>query len=140
MKLEIQVDAKTVVIPDLWHIAMDLGGYHTAKGREVLTTWHLAHDMKNALTNLQKLDAESVEDLAAVLAKEECVLSPGKRHRQRAEELLDRHHTLTKDEKSLLMYVLGRYIIENGQDDDPETVDVVTRVEAVENKISEGAA
>tara|TARA_R110002020_G_scaffold441648_1_gene652595 strand:+ start:86 stop:259 length:174 start_codon:yes stop_codon:yes gene_type:complete len=54
MNLQVAVDAKAVEIPDLWHIAMELGGYHTSAGKAVLSTWHLAHDMKNALTDLQK--------------------------------------------------------------------------------------
>ena len=54
MDIQIQMDAKTVEIPDLWHLAMDLGGYHTPEGKAVLATWHLAHDLKNALVDAQK--------------------------------------------------------------------------------------
>ena len=36
-------------IPDLWHIAMGMGGYHTPEGKAVLATWHLAYDLQRAL-------------------------------------------------------------------------------------------
>ena len=49
----IQMDAKTVEIPDLWHLAMKLGS-GTPEGKAVLATWHLAHDLKNALVDAQK--------------------------------------------------------------------------------------
>lgn len=53
MELKIQVDAKAVIIPDLWFIARGLG-LDTPEGKAVLATWHLAYDLRNALTNLQK--------------------------------------------------------------------------------------
>ena len=48
-------DPRLIEIPDLWHIAMDLGGYHTAEGKAVLATWHLAHDMKKTLVAVSVL-------------------------------------------------------------------------------------
>lgn len=41
-------EARTIPIPDLWHLAEHLGLY-TPEGAAVLETWHMAHDLKNAL-------------------------------------------------------------------------------------------
>ena len=48
------MDAKTVEIPDLWHLAMALRdwGMEPASAA-VLETWHLAHDLKKALAAAQ---------------------------------------------------------------------------------------
>ena len=42
-------DPRLIEIPDLWHVAMELGGKDTRVGKAVLETWHLAHDMKKTL-------------------------------------------------------------------------------------------
>jgi hypothetical protein len=53
MELRIQVDAKAVIIPDLWFIARGLG-LDTPEGKAVLATWHLAYDLKRALADAQR--------------------------------------------------------------------------------------
>lgn len=54
MNIRMQIDAKTTQIPDLWHIAVELG-IHTPAGEAVLATWHLAHDLRSALADAQEV-------------------------------------------------------------------------------------
>ena len=47
-------DPRLIEIPDLWHLAMNLGS-GTPEGKAVLETWHLAHDMKKTLVAVSVL-------------------------------------------------------------------------------------
>ena len=61
MKISLQMtydEARTITIPDLWHLAERLGLY-TPEGAAVLETWHMAHDLKNALIEAKKQDDHS---------------------------------------------------------------------------------
>ena len=55
--MKTQIDARTLVIPDLWHLAMALNAdkrYMPGAYQAVLETWYLAHDLKNALAEAQE--------------------------------------------------------------------------------------
>ena len=43
----LEMKATQIVIPDLWHVAVNLG-LDTLAGQAVLETWHIAHDLRNA--------------------------------------------------------------------------------------------
>ena len=55
--------ARMDIVPDLWHIANRLIDQHEIQdSRDVLKTWHLAHDLLNFI---KALDASGL-DLAAI--------------------------------------------------------------------------
>ena len=63
---EKSVKLDTLQIPDLWHLALSLP---KPQKKAILQTWHLAHDLKDALEESKLANADLLEALQFLNSK-----------------------------------------------------------------------